>query len=372
MIRLYNKEDIEYLVDLEQRILHTTLGYDRMLADLDNAFTFYFVYEENHKIIGYISTIFDGYSLEILNFCMEESVQRKGKGSYLLAYVLDFFYQKKVISAVLEVRKDNGIAIHIYEKFGFQMIRIRKNYYSDGTDAYMMQKTFVPFDDIEDAYLQMFAEFEYCDSYTKVYDISQPDNYQHNFYRLHQMDIHVIDNLVRNAKDFVQIRWQSFVDLPNFSVDDMVYMHSNIYKLKVKKEKGYFVRRLDDKDKREIYDFMYSYEILNGGMEYSEKNAQRYMDLNEKNKIILYGIWQKNELVGILYSYIYKNSAKIGEVHKQGYEFCFMDLVIEDLKQLQVQDIFLCVNHKDRLYDMYCDMGMNIVGEEFVYTWVRK
>ena len=38
----------------------------------------------------------------------------------------------------LEVASQNTIAIHLYEKMGFQKISIRKNYYRNGDDAIIM------------------------------------------------------------------------------------------------------------------------------------------------------------------------------------------------------------------------------------------
>ena len=41
----------------------------------------------------------------------------------------------------LEVDTENAPAIHLYEKFGFKNLGIRKKYYNGSRDAYIMTKS---------------------------------------------------------------------------------------------------------------------------------------------------------------------------------------------------------------------------------------
>ena len=41
----------------------------------------------------------------------------------------------------LEVASKNIAAINLYEKFGFEIVNVRKNYYPDGDDAYLMARS---------------------------------------------------------------------------------------------------------------------------------------------------------------------------------------------------------------------------------------
>ncbi len=145
MIRKYNKSDISNIILLENKVLHTTLG-DSLYLDLDNPFTRHYVYiDENNNLIGYISSMFDGEMISIENFCVDNNSQNKGIGSSLLEKLLSECYKEnpsEIIGAILEVRKSNSRAIHVYEKFGFKAIHIRKNYYSDNEDAIVLQKLF--------------------------------------------------------------------------------------------------------------------------------------------------------------------------------------------------------------------------------------
>ena len=139
MLRKYELRDVEVIVDIENKTLHNSLGIDFYSRDLENPLANHYVYELDNKVIGFVSSYFDGEIIEILNFCIDPLYQSKGIGTKLMN---DFFNQVKGVSAILEVRSSNIKAIGLYQKFGFKTIRIRKEYYSNGEDALFMQKIF--------------------------------------------------------------------------------------------------------------------------------------------------------------------------------------------------------------------------------------
>ena len=139
MLRPYKIDDIDRIVEIENNTLNHSLGIDFYTNDLNNPFAKHYVYEIDEKIVGFISSYFDGEIIEILNFCVDNIFQSQGYGSKMLSA---FFNQFEANSSILEVRVSNERAIHVYEKFGFKTIRIRKEYYSNGEDALFMQKVF--------------------------------------------------------------------------------------------------------------------------------------------------------------------------------------------------------------------------------------
>ena len=90
---------------------------------------------EDDSFIGYISLWHDLDKAQIESIIIND--KNKGYGQILFKYALD--YLKNYI-ITLEVRVSNKVAIHIYEKYGFKTVTIRKNYYSNNEDALLMLK----------------------------------------------------------------------------------------------------------------------------------------------------------------------------------------------------------------------------------------
>jgi ribosomal-protein-alanine N-acetyltransferase len=96
----------------------------------------YLVAEENGKIVGYIGTEEISGETHIINMAVHPENRKQGIGKKLIEAVLDdenvFF---------LEVRASNIAAQKLYEKYGFEKVGVRKNYYEDnGEDAYIMRR----------------------------------------------------------------------------------------------------------------------------------------------------------------------------------------------------------------------------------------
>ena len=88
---------------------------------------------EDESFIGYISIWHDENKAQIESIIV--NVKNNGYGQKLLKYALDYLNGYVI---TLEVRKSNSIAIHVYEKFGFKTVTIRKNYYKNNEDALLM------------------------------------------------------------------------------------------------------------------------------------------------------------------------------------------------------------------------------------------
>ena len=134
MIRRATFKDAFSIADLDSRMFKDSLGFYFIDHDIsNNPMAYYFVCEEDDKIVGYINCWVSD-NTEILNFCVEPEYQKKGIGSQLFAEV------EKIACGVisLEVRVSNENAINFYTKRGFKKTSIRKEYYSNGEDAILM------------------------------------------------------------------------------------------------------------------------------------------------------------------------------------------------------------------------------------------
>lgn len=109
-----------------------------------NKHKIHFVYEKNGETVGFyiISKILD--EVEIYTIAVDELYRGQKIASNMLEHLINFSKEMKVSKIWLEVSTKNIPAINLYEKFGFEKIRLRKNYYSlTNEDAYIMLKELI-------------------------------------------------------------------------------------------------------------------------------------------------------------------------------------------------------------------------------------
>ena len=95
---------------------------------------------ENKQIIGYFGFWITFDIAQITKVSIAKDFQGR-KLSYLLLQGLEKRIRlAQCVNLSLEVRVSNQIAIHVYEKCGFKIESIRKNYYDNHEDAYLMIK----------------------------------------------------------------------------------------------------------------------------------------------------------------------------------------------------------------------------------------
>lgn len=107
--------------------------------ELINPNSKYIVAKLGKEIIGFagIKIILD--EADIMNIVTKKAFRNNGLGSLLLKNLINISKNSKVKSINLEVKEDNLSAIHLYKKFGFQILGTRKNYYKN-KNAIIMKK----------------------------------------------------------------------------------------------------------------------------------------------------------------------------------------------------------------------------------------
>ena len=137
IIRPITVSDVSRIIDLEMKYLGETIGSDMLISESTNPTIKFLAIEKNNLLLGYIGCYHILGECEILNFVIDGAFQRKGYGQMLFNELLNQVDAKRV---VLDVRVNNEQGMKFYLKNGFRKISIRKNYYSDGTDAIVMEK----------------------------------------------------------------------------------------------------------------------------------------------------------------------------------------------------------------------------------------
>ena len=112
----------------------------RLIKEFENnSFLGYFVYEKDGEVLGFyiISTIAD--LVEIFTIAVDKDHRGEGIGSMLLDHLIKYAHQVGATEIWLEASTKNIAAINLYQKYGFEIQTIRKNYYQKtGEDAYNM------------------------------------------------------------------------------------------------------------------------------------------------------------------------------------------------------------------------------------------
>ena len=105
---------------------------------LEDGISKVFVYEKDDQVVGFLTATYLNETCDILSLVVDPLYRKQMIASNLLDYLIsDMDENLKVIT--LEVATKNIPALNLYEKFGFEVIHVRKNYYKDD-DAYLMSR----------------------------------------------------------------------------------------------------------------------------------------------------------------------------------------------------------------------------------------
>ena len=105
----------------------------------NNQFTNYLTYLVNGEPVAFINYYIMYERAEIININVLEEYQNQKIASKLLEYMVNECISHNVKSITLEVKETNIKAIHLYEKFDFSKVAVRRKYYQ-GIDGILMEK----------------------------------------------------------------------------------------------------------------------------------------------------------------------------------------------------------------------------------------
>ena len=133
-------EDLDEVIKIEQASFQREAWTrEDMLYELENPFAFLFTDKRDGQLAGYIG-VRDLYErLEITTLAVAEPFRRRGIGGALLEHVLELAKKEGYRNITLEVRVSNQAAINLYQRYGFEVWAVKKDYYLSGhEDAYLM------------------------------------------------------------------------------------------------------------------------------------------------------------------------------------------------------------------------------------------
>ncbi|MFC2165590.1 ribosomal protein S18-alanine N-acetyltransferase [Acidobacteriota bacterium] len=112
------------------------------IANRGMSFPFMIVHQLTGKNLGYIIYWKFNEEVQISNFAVHPDYRGYGLGKAVLRRLLDELIKEGVLYVFLEVRPSNYSARLLYEKMGFSVFGVRKDYYHDPPeDALVMGKS---------------------------------------------------------------------------------------------------------------------------------------------------------------------------------------------------------------------------------------
>lgn len=139
-IREMTHDDVDSILQIEEMCYGAHhWSRESFLTELSNKISTYQCILNDNKCVGYIGfwKIMD--EAHVTNISIHPDFQNKKLAHRLILSMINECYKEKIKYITLEVRVSNERAIHLYEKFGFKSLGIRKKYYQDNNeDALIM------------------------------------------------------------------------------------------------------------------------------------------------------------------------------------------------------------------------------------------
>ena len=93
--------------------------------------------EDLDEIFAIESSVEDSWSYELVS---QDLLENKYSEYIVGTYAMEYYPRNKIMGFTLEVREDNYPAIALYKKMGFISVGMRKGYYKNNKDAFIMWK----------------------------------------------------------------------------------------------------------------------------------------------------------------------------------------------------------------------------------------
>ena len=133
------KEDIPRIRVIEKQCFTDIWPEDGFQRELDNTkIAFYITASLDGKIIGYMGSWIIMEEAHITTFAVDPEYRNRKVASTLMLCFLREAVKQNVHWSTLEVSQINEHAIKLYTRFGYKTVSVRKKYYGEHEDAFLM------------------------------------------------------------------------------------------------------------------------------------------------------------------------------------------------------------------------------------------
>lgn len=144
VFRKVAEEEVDFVEEMEKKNFSDAWSRQSIYETVCQSKAYIAVAESENGLAGYaiVYSVLD--EAEIARIAVDEKVRRQGVGQGLLDYVFRKCQKENIGRVLLEVRESNLGARVFYEKCGFAVDGIRKNYYENPKEnAVLMSRTLV-------------------------------------------------------------------------------------------------------------------------------------------------------------------------------------------------------------------------------------
>lgn len=129
IIREMQEKDLDQVCQIEEDNFSMPWSRQAFLDSIRHPEQLYLVAEQDERIRGYCGMWIVLEEGQINNVAVDRKFRRQGVASAMFEAFLKQGYEMGARRFTLEVRESNQSAIALYEKFSFQNVGIRKNFY---------------------------------------------------------------------------------------------------------------------------------------------------------------------------------------------------------------------------------------------------
>ena len=133
-------EDIDLLSTNLNSDFDDFWNINNLKNDFSNPNSTYLIAKVENEIVGFAGFLKICDEANIMNIVTKKNKRNLGIGSKLLENLILYAKNRNCKSITLEVNEHNNIAIHLYEKYNFKRIGLRKKYYNNTDDAILMAR----------------------------------------------------------------------------------------------------------------------------------------------------------------------------------------------------------------------------------------
>ena len=127
--RRMTPEDVPFISKLEEETFSMPWSASSFLEMISKEDARYYVAEEDGRILGGCGVLMVAGEVNITNVVIAPASRNRGIGTAMLQHLMMEGDKEGLTAYTLEVRVSNVVAIHVYEKLGFESVGVRPGFY---------------------------------------------------------------------------------------------------------------------------------------------------------------------------------------------------------------------------------------------------